>query len=297
MKKIVTTAISLLGVSLLFYCKSKPQFAAAENGKSLLWEVTGNGLTQPSYFLGTMHLMCAEDAILSPNVIKIIKLTGQVYLEVDMDNAGELLGGILQLGAGGNHKLTEVLSEEEYDRVRNFFEKFQPNMPFSILEKQYPLMISSSLYELFLPCEQKSGVEMMIINEAYKRKKETKGLETFAFQAGIFDSIPYEQQARELVKTIDSLDKYRTSVAEMIAVYKTQDIDKLYEMTTQEEMGMSESLDVLLFKRNRNWVDQFPNIAKQKPTLFAVGAGHLGGEFGVIQLLKNKGYKLRPIKN
>ena len=138
---------------------------------------------------------------------------------------------------------------------------------------------------------------MKIIDEAYAQKKETKGLETIAFQASIFDSIPYEEQARDLLKSIDSLPQQQKMMSEMLGVYKQQDIEKLNEMSVSEDSSINNHLDLMLYKRNDNWVNQFPNIASQKSTFFAVGAAHLGGEKGVLKLLKAKGYTVKAIKN
>ncbi|HEX8277585.1 MAG TPA: TraB/GumN family protein, partial [Segetibacter sp.] len=194
MNKIIPAFFSIVGLSMLISCRGRNGYLTAPNGKSLLWEVTGRGLSKPSYFFGTMHLMCAEDAELTETVKSVIKTVDQIYLEVDLDNASELLTGILDLRSKSGQTLHAVLSEEDYGKIKSFFEKYHPSVPFSVLEVQPPLMISSSLYELLLPCEQKNGVEMKIIDEAYKEKKQTKGLETVAFQSGLFDSIPYADQ-------------------------------------------------------------------------------------------------------
>ncbi|GEO12129.1 conjugative transfer protein GumN [Segetibacter aerophilus] len=241
--------------------------------------------------------MCAEDAELTETIKSLIKNVDQVYLEVDLDNASELLAGILELRSKNGQTLHSSLSLNDYNRIKDFFEKFQPSIPFSVLELQPPLMISASLFELLLPCERKNGLEIKIIDEAYREKKETKGLETVAFQSSIFDSIPYEDQARDLVKSIDSLEKNRKAMYEMLRVYKEQDIEKLYTLSVSEENSIGNYMDLLLFKRNYNWVDRFPAIAKEKSTLFAVGAGHLGGQKGVLQLLRAAGYSVRPLAN
>ena len=295
--KILTALLSLVGLGVFIACKLKPNFKTAANSNTLLWEVSGNGINKPSYFLGTMHLMCAEDAVLTEATKKIIKQVKNIYLEVDLDNAGELFSGVMDVINMRKENLDEVLPEAEYLRVKDFFEKHQPAVPFSIIEKQHPLMISSSLYEMFLTCEKKNGVELMIVNEAYAQKKEVKGLETVAFQLSIFNKIPYDEQANELVKTIDSIDKHKALLGEMLQVYKEQDIQKLYTITTTEEAGTSAYLEILLDNRNENWVKQFDTLAKDESILFAVGAAHLGGEKGVINLLKKKGYTLRPLMN
>ncbi|MCW3110015.1 MAG: TraB/GumN family protein [Segetibacter sp.] len=297
MKKYFPAIFSLLGITIFLSCKNKNSLITSANGKSLLWEISGKGLSKPSYFFGTMHLMCAEDAELTETVKSLIKNVDQIYLEVDMDNASELLTGILDLRSKNGKTLHSALSSDDYNKVKTFFEKYQPSVPFSVLEGQPPLMISSSLFELLLPCEQKNGVEIKIIDEAYKENKQTKGLETIAFQSSIFDSIPYEDQAKDLVKSIDSLEKNRKAMNEMIRVYKDQDVEKLYNLSVNDESSTSNYMDLLLYKRNRNWVSQFSSIAKDSSTLFAVGAGHLGGEKGVLQLLKEQGYTVRPLVN
>jgi uncharacterized protein YbaP (TraB family) len=289
--------LAILIVAFIIACKEHRMIKTAPGESSLLWEVSGNGLKAPSYFLGTMHMMCAEDAVLSVNTKKIIKEVEQVYLEADLDNVGELISGAFSLKMANDTSLSDLLNDEDYQKVKSFLEKHQSHLPFSILEHQQPLMLSSSLYELFLPCETKNGIDIRILELAAELKKDTKGLETVAFQASLFDSIPYKEQAKELVRTIDSIGKYEKLLKDMVAVYNTQDIEKLHTMVTHEEAGISAYTDLLLYKRNKNWVAQFSKIASEKRTLFAVGAGHLGGGEGVIKLLRKQGYTLRPLEN
>lgn len=269
----------------------------APNGHSLLWQVTGNGLVLPSYVFGTMHLMCAEDAMVSANLKAVIKQVRQVYFEVDMDHAGALLGGVVDFNMKHNGQLKDYLSEDEYEQVKMFFSEHQPLLPFEILERQHPLILSSGLYEFFLPCIEKNGAEVKIAELAHQLGKPTGGLESLAFQQNIFDSIPYDQQAKDLVKTINNLDHFKQSMQDMLAVYKSQDLEKLQQLTMQDESGVNNHLDMLLYDRNKIWVTEMQNIMHKKPTLFAVGAGHLGGENGVLDLLKKSGYSVRPIVN
>jgi uncharacterized protein YbaP (TraB family) len=113
----------------------------------------------------------------------------------------------------------------------------------------------------------------------------------------VFDSIPYEQQARELVKSIDSLDKNSEIADELVAVYKQQDLKKIEELTNKEEGGVAEFIDILLYNRNADWVTKMNEIMQSNAVLFAVGAAHLPGEKGCINLLRKKGYTLKPISN
>ena len=269
----------------------------AADGKSLLWQVTGNGLVMPSYIFGTMHLMCAEDSVVSPSLKAVLKKVQQVYFEVDMDHAGTLLGGVVDFNMKQDSQLKDFLTEDEYEQVRMFFKEHQPMLPFEMLERQHPLILSSGLYEFFLPCQEKNGAEVKIAELAHKLSKPTGGLESLAFQQHIFDSIPYDQQAKDLVKTINNVEHFKQSMHDMLAVYKSQDIEKLQQLTMQDESGVSTHLDMLLYNRNNNWVTSMQTIMKDTSTLFAVGAGHLAGENGVLDLLRKQGFSTQPIIN
>jgi hypothetical protein len=142
-----------------------------------------------------------------------------------------------------------------------------------------------------------SGVEEELLKLAKADKKEIQGLETMAFQASVFDSIPYQQQAKELLKTIDSMATYRKYFEDMVKVYKTQQLDQIEKFFNSNEFGMQDNQDILLDKRNKNWVMQLKTIMKKESVFIAVGAGHLVGEMGLITLLRKAGYKVRPLEN
>ncbi|MNY79236.1 TraB family protein [compost metagenome] len=67
-------------------------------------------------------------------------------------------------------------------------------------------------------------------------------------------------------------------------------------MTLQSDFGMEGNEELMLFSRNKKWIPRMRKIMAVKPTFFAVGAAHLGGENGVIALLRKEGYKLRAVR-
>jgi len=135
------------------------------------------------------------------------------------------------------------------------------------------------------------------MKEAGERNLSIEGLETALYQAGLFDSIPYKQQAESLLKAINGADKDDETIAKMLEAYRAQDLEKLEQLTVSEEGGMEGYLDLLLYNRNHNWVEKFGSITSQGSYLFAVGAGHLPGERGVLNLLRQKGYTVKPVNN
>lgn len=288
----------LLSFTGLISCQGKSQFATAENNKSLLWEVTGNDLKKPSYVFGTMHLLCANDAKLSTNLQQVITNADEIYFEVDMDDLGQLLTGLTAGTMKNDTTLDQLYTDDEYTRIKAFFDAHNMGMQLQMLGHMQPMLVSALVYQAMLPCDQADGMELSIMQLAHTKKKEIKGLETVAFQASVLDNIPYDKQAKELLNSIDSIETATKETDEMIKLYKEQDIDKLLEFSLKSEGGTTSDVqDIMIDQRNKNWAGQFPNITKDKQLLIAVGAGHLGGENGLLNLLKAKGYTVRAIQN
>ncbi|MGO8056068.1 TraB/GumN family protein, partial [Rhizobium leguminosarum] len=85
-----------------------------------LWQISGNGLKQPSYLFGTMHILCAEDAKLSESLKEVIRKTAKVYFEVDMDNLPEMMGAMKYMRMNDGIKISDLLTKEEYTRLETF---------------------------------------------------------------------------------------------------------------------------------------------------------------------------------
>ena len=211
------------------------------------------------------------------------------------------------LGAGNSNdvfarmnnglKISDLVSPVEYMRLEEYFSKNKSILPFAMMSRFKPYFITALISEGIMDCKQKSSVEQSIMTEARQYDKEVLGLETIEFQASIFDSIPYEKQAADLVTYVDSIDKFRETTLEMVEMYRNQDINHMDSLMEKSDPGMMQYMDLLLYDRNIRWAMQIPEQMFQKSTLFAVGAGHLGGEKGVISLLKKQGFTVKPLDN
>ena len=266
--------------------------------KSLLWEITGNGLTKPSYLYGTIHMICKEDASLSDSLVSAIKRTDRVYFEVDMDNLLEMITAFKDFKMKNDTTLGDLLSKEDYEKVKEFMESKSSLFPFSKLETYKPMLVSSLLMESDAGCDQAVAMEQLILEIAKKNGKRVEGLETMSYQASIFDSIPYKLQAEQLLKYVKddgSKSNADKQFEEMIDAYKAQDIEKLGEFINEDE-GLGGYGDLLLYNRNRNWVRKLKTIMPEKTVTIAVGAGHLAGENGLIKLLRKEGYTVKPVR-
>ena len=267
--------------------------------KSLLWEVSGNGLSKPSYLYGTIHMICKDDALLGDSLISAIQRSDRVYFEVDMDNLMEMLSAFKDFKMRNDTTLADLLSKEDYEKVKEFMERKSGLLPFSQLETYKPMLASSLLMESGIGCEQAVAMEQLILEEAKKNKKRIDGLETMSYQASIFDSIPYKLQAEQLLKYVNdsgSKSEADKQFEEMIEAYKAQDIEKLGEFVQTDDDGLGNYGDILIYNRNRNWVEKLKKLMPEKSLTVAVGAGHLAGEKGLIKLLRKAGYTVKPVK-
>jgi len=267
--------------------------AQAPKEKSLLWKIEGNGLQQPSYLYGTIHIMCPSDITVSPALQKSFDGTKQLYLELDMDDPSTMMKMLSGMMMNDGSSLKTLLSKDDYDSVAAIF-KAKTNMPLGLMSSAKPILLMSLVYPSILGCSPE-GWETKFMAMAKEKQMEVNGLEKVEEQIGVLDSIPYKVQAEMFMKTLYNLDSAKQSFDKLVEVYKTQDIQKMVEESAaDEEFGSYE--EVMLRKRNSNWIAVITDASKKMPTFFAVGAAHLGGEYGVINLLRKKGYKVTAVK-
>ncbi|NNE29966.1 MAG: TraB/GumN family protein [Saprospiraceae bacterium] len=265
--------------------------------KSLLWEVSGNGISEVSWVYGTIHMIGEEDFFLTPSTLESFDSSKQVTFEINMDDMfsiSTLLSMMSNAVMDDGLTLKDLLTKEEYQLVKAHFEEL--GMPLFLFEKVKPLFLSSlaSGNEGGLQGEGIKSYEMEFMQRARKNKQKMDGLETVDFQMSLFDSISYKDQAQMLVESIRSENDGNGEFEKMVDLYKSQDIHAMYNLFESEE-DMSELEDVLLIMRNKNWIPIMEKMMAEKPTFFAVGAGHLGGPYGVLNLLYQQGYTIKPI--
>lgn len=293
------TAIFISLIFVAFACKQKEAEVPA-SGNSLLWRVSGNGLEKPSYLYGTVHIICSEDAALSANFKKIIGRADAVYFEVDLDNMEEMLSSIDQMKMKGDTTLETLLSEDDFEKVKQFVEDNNSILPFSEMKKFLPILVSTILVEQIMDCDERTGIEEAVMEVAKKNKKPVHGMETSAYQFSLMDSIPYAEQAKELVAFVDSAANEERLKAEMDRFYDAyldQDMYKVEKITMEMDSTLIKYADMLLYDRNRNWVVKLKELMPRNSIVVAVGAAHLPGKNGLIDLLKKEGYEVTALEN
>ena len=272
--------------------KNNSRSADSNTENALLWEISGKGISSPSYIFGTIHMICPEDFIISDTVRRVFSRTQKLYLELDMDDPMMTVKSMkLSLKTDGSIK--DMMAKEDYERLEKFM-KDSIGLPMLLMNRMKPFTLMSLLYDRILPCKKKESYELSFLEMARKEKKEVLGLERIEDQFNVFDKIPDSSEIRMIMNMVDDLESQRRDFEEMVSLYKKKDLSSL-ALLISKSSGQSDYEDILIFNRNRNWIPVMEKAMSDHGNFFAVGAGHLPGENGVIRLLRKAGYTVRPV--
>lgn len=281
--------------SSAFFLKAE---AKTPTEKALLWEILGNGLTQPSYLFGTIHMACTNQLALTPEQKKAIGKVQQLYIELGSINE-EIRTKKSSAKSAEPQKLKDVMTAAQYQIVEDFFEKSYLDFVSENVSARTLILklIDESIkrvdvYYYKNLCRETTSKERILLEFAKKHGISTGDIETLADRTNIYQSIPLQDLVGNLIDTINSMktaEKFDNGIS---PTYFAQDIDTLIK----ESRNNVASLDkAYLIDRNLLWLGRMPAIMRRKSAFFAFGASHLGGKDGLIDLLKKKGYRLRPI--
>jgi len=276
--------------------KGDPLPAITTDPNSLLWEISGNGLEEKSYLYGTIHMIEKKDFFMSDVTVDRFSRSQVLFLELDMDDPSIMMKGLMGVFMNDGITLKDLVTEDEYKRIDEYFTK-NTGMGVAMFDRMKPMLVSAMVQEQSMTGEVTS-YETEFMEMAKGRKMEIEGLETAEFQMSMFDSIPYETQAQMLLDGVDGKEGMNSEALfqEMIDLYKAEDVDGLATIISEESSDVEDFERLLLESRNYNWIPLISEQVKEMPTFFAVGAGHLGGKTGVINLLKEAGFTMTPLK-
>ncbi|PHP69128.1 polysaccharide biosynthesis protein GumN [Zhengella mangrovi] len=277
--------------------------AAVVNGEGLLWKIEKPGVV-PSYLFGTMHLTDPRVVTLTPPARKAFDAAGTVVVEaVDALDPKAAAAAVMQrpdlMMFTDGRKLTDLLDPEDRALVEK--ELATRGMPLVAVERMKPWVVSSALA---LPaCEmarKKSGAPFLdarLAEDARAQGKALKGLETMISQMEAMDSMPLKVHLDGLISTLALGDRIDDMIETMIVLYQkgqTGMVWPMLEAMTPEQSAADESYatfeKVMVTARNHGMVASAEPIIDAGNAFIAVGALHLPGKEGVIELLRKAGY-------
>ena len=281
----------------------------------LLYRISGKDLTKPSYIIGTHHLANVGFVEKVPGLKEALTETEQVYGELKWDDlmrpdSMKVMKESMMLNDGKT--LKDVLSAEAYKKLDNYLKKTMgvglshPQVA-AQMGKLKPAALTSQLTVLMYmqrhmgEFDPSSTFDQYFQAQAQKNNETVGGLETIGFQTDIlFKSKSIIRQAEELICLIDHEEQNADLMDEMTEAFYAQDLDVLKKVM---DTKISDKCDAtpeekarLIDNRNTDWATKMPDIMKARPTFFAVGAGHLPGDKGLLKLLREAGYTVEAVK-
>lgn len=279
---------SFLILSVLFFTNGTGKISA-----QLLWKISGNGLNKPSYLFGTIHLVPNDRFIVWPTVDSAFRSSNSLVMELDLDfSASELLHAAQQMTLPGGETLENYLSSDNFTQLRSYCTdslKWKKRK-FKRYSRMKPFYFSSLI--LGEQLGKTKGYEQYFAEQAKKLKMPVLGLESMQEQLEAVDAISIKDQAGMLN---ESIQNGRSEFYSMLEVYLNRDLQTLAKLMQEEGDSVEGFTYSLLTNRNKNWIALLENWLPEKSMFIAVGAGHLPGEAGLIELLIRKGFSVEPV--
>lgn len=296
-------------IVFILACLSLTSCAQAGNKQEtgLLWKISGNKLEQPSYLFGTHHLVQLSYLENIDGVEEAFMATEQAVGEVDMNNMGEMQMQLMMASIMPDGESYQDLMNEDDRALLDATLQEYVGAGLSQFGQMKPAMLNTLLsvmmYKKFYPSEE-DGLSM---DEYFQKKangltRPTLGLETVQDQIDVlFGSQSIERQAESLLCTIKNIDYGKKQMDKLMTAYYAQDLTamaKLYEEDDADNPCPStqEEKDELNKERNQVWMEKLPEMMNNKSSFIAVGCLHLVGEDGLINQLRNAGYKVEAVK-
>lgn len=278
---------SLILLLLLFTSE-----AIAQQG--ILWQID-KGQAQPSFLLGTVHSDDPRIMNLPPQIQTKFDQADSFSAELKMDMLGMLQSQGLMMFSDGR-KLSDLISKRRYQQcVKLMAERGMPEM---LVQQMKPWAVAA---QLNLPKSQ-SGIflDMMLYQQASAAGKQVYGLETIQEQMGVFESMTEKEQLIFLDESIKHVDEVPEMIGNIIRLYLARDLSGLKQYSDKLMQRNPTALTEIFKKRlivdrNQRMVERMQDRLDEGNAFIAVGALHLPGEAGILNLLQAQGYRIRAV--
>lgn len=285
-------------IIILFSFFSIFSFSQTDTIKNcLLWEISGNGLTEKSYIFGTVHLIPKDDFFFYDTWIEAFDQCNNLILETDLKiGVFKQLSLLKKMKLPNDSLLSDYMTNDEYRAYKSFMLDSLNITPskYNLSLNYKPFFTYSLLLDDVIPGE-KIIYEQYFSDLADKKKMKIIGLETIDYQISLIEAISVKDQIPMFLfdynKTVQT--DFENEFKKLLILYIDQNLNEI--STFDQDENNDYFNQNFLVKRNTNWIPLIEEYIKEKPSFIAVGAAHLPGEQGVLKLLKDKGYTLSPV--
>ena len=259
----------------------------------LLYKIEGNNLQKPSYIYGTIHIMPKKDFVSSDSIKSAFKSCKELAMEVDLNMDLKTQIEMVKLSMLPDGKtIADITTKENSERIRNFcLDSINwKESKYNKISRFQPFFISSLITQELIGKSKSYEIEFKKL--AKKNKMSMSGLETIQFQMNLLSEVSNEEQIKMLLL---GLTKDNSEFNKLLDTYLKKDINLLGTLMHNADLS-PEFYSNFIVKRNQKWIPIISELIQTNPTFIAVGAAHLPGKDGVLNLLKEAGYTITPIE-
>jgi len=264
----------------------------------LLWEISGNDLATPSYVFGTVHIIPEADFFFFDEWIDKFESCDFLILEADIKiGFFKQLSFLKKMKLPKDSLISDYMTEDEFiaftsymnDTLRVSASKYNLSL------KYIPFFTHSLLLDDAIS-GNKIYYEKYLTSLAKSNKMKVIGLETVDYQLSLIEDISIKDQIPMFlfdyskVMQADLKKEYR----KVLDLYIAQNLNQISVIEEEENIDTS-FYQKFIINRNTNWIPIIEDYIHKKSSFIAVGAGHLPGEYGVLKLLEEKGYTVKPV--
>ena len=285
---------------LLVPALAGPRLAAgATEDIGMVWKVTSPSATV--YLAGSVHFLSFKDHPLPAPYQSAYEKAGKILFELDMrevyspENMAVMQNGsILPEGT----RIEDVLQPETLRHLEKYAEaRGLPKTSFSRQQPWYAAVTITTIDLMRLGITPAAGVDMHFFQKSQQDGKPIRGLETIAFQVGLFTSMSMEEQDLFLQSTLIDIETLDQAMDHMTMLWRTGQEEELANYLHEGLSDFPDLVESLLHQRNRNWIEDIETLLQGDQTaMVIVGAGHLVGEQSVIELLQENDFKVERWK-
>jgi uncharacterized protein YbaP (TraB family) len=258
----------------------------------LLYKIEGNNLQKPSYIYGTIHIMPKKDFVISDSIKSAFKTCNELVMEVDLNMDLKTQLEILELTMLPDGKtIADITTKENSERIRNFcLDSINwKESKYNKTSRFQPFFLSSLITQELIGKSKSYEIEFKKL--AKKNKMSMSGLETIQFQMNLLSEVSNEEQIKMLLL---GLTTDNSEFNKLLENYLKKDINQL--VTLMNTDLSPEFYSDLIVKRNQKWIPIITELIQKRSTFIAVGAAHLPGKEGVLNLLQEAGYTIISIE-